>query len=131
MEVLTNQRELQMESKSVKASCIRFCKFYVRQFKYINRDLRSENKKRVTYDSLVFNKHLVVLGDGDQKDDRCDVFEAVDPFFALGTLSAHIEHAVSQIANDEGCFCDTGGFNTRPQDVLVCRHVVGVADAVD
>ena len=44
-----------------------------------------------TVDVLVFVEELVVLGDGDEEDDGCDVLEAVDPLLALRTLSSDVE----------------------------------------
>jgi len=81
-------------------------------------------------DGLIFEEQLIVLGDGDQEQDSSDILEAVDPFLSLGSLSTNVKHAISQILNDEGGFCDTGGFDSRPEDVLVIWHVVMGSDAV-
>lgn len=38
-------------------------------------------------------QHLVVLGDGSHKDDRCDIVKAVDPLFALVALATDVKDA--------------------------------------
>lgn len=81
--------------------------------------------------SLVFEKKLVVLGDGDEEEDGGDVLETVDPLLALGTLSSDVEHAVGELANDEGCLSDTGGLDTGAEDILVRGEVVALGDALD
>ena len=77
-------------------------------------------------DRLVLEEKLVILGNGDEEENGGDVFKAVDPFLSLGPLTTHVEHAVSQFADDEGCFGYAGGFDTRPQDVLIAGKVVGL-----
>lgn len=84
-----------------------------------------------TVDRLIFKQQLVVLGDGDQEEDGSDVLEAVDPLLSLGTLSTDIEHAVRQVADEEGGLGDTGGLDTGAQDILVGGHVVGLRDALN
>lgn len=84
-----------------------------------------------TVDGLVLEQQLVVLGDGDQEEDGGDVLEAVDPLLTLGTLTTDVEHAVGQIANDEGGLGDTGGLDTRAENILVGGEVVGLSDAVN
>lgn len=84
-----------------------------------------------TVDRLIFEQQLVVLGDGDQEEDGSDVLEAVDPLLSLGTLSTDIEHAVRQVADEEGGLGDTGGLDTGAQDILVGGHVVGLRDALN
>lgn len=84
-----------------------------------------------TVDGLVFEQKLVVLGDGDQEQDGGDVLEAVDPLLSLRSLTTDVEHAVGQVADDEGSLGDTGGLDTRAQDVLVVGDVVGGGDAIN
>lgn len=45
-------------------------------------------------DGLVLEQQLVVLGDGHEEEDGGDVLKAVDPLLTLGSLAAHVEHAV-------------------------------------
>jgi hypothetical protein len=47
-----------------------------------------------TYRRLVFVQDLIVLGHGDTENDRCYVFEAVDPFLSFRPLTAHIKQSV-------------------------------------
>ena len=84
-----------------------------------------------TVDGLIFEQQLVVLGDGDKEQNGGDVLEAVDPLLALGTLTTDVEHAVGQVANDEGGLSDTCGLDTRAEDILVVGDVVGGGDAVN
>lgn len=84
-----------------------------------------------TVDGLVLEQQLVVFGDGDQEKDRGDVLEAVDPLLTFRTLATDVEHAVSQITDDESSLGDTGGLDTRAEDVLVGGEVVRLRDTVD
>lgn len=84
-----------------------------------------------TVDGLIFKQQLVILGDGDQEQDGGDVLEAVDPLFTLGALTADIEHAVSQIPDDERGFRDTSRLDTGAEDILVARQVVGLGDSLN
>lgn len=54
----------------------------------------------------------------------------MDPLLSLGTLSTDVEHAVCQVANDEGSLCDTSSLYSRPEDILVVGDVVGCGDAI-
>lgn len=81
-----------------------------------------------TVHRLVLEQELVVLGDGDEEEDGRHVLEAVDPLLSLGSLATDIEHAVGEVADDEGGLRNTGRLNSRPQDVLVVGHVVGRSD---
>lgn len=82
-----------------------------------------------TVDGLVFEEQLVVLGDGDEEENRGDILEAVNPLLTLGTLATDIEHAVGEVADDEGGLGDTGGLYTRPEDILVVGHVIRSGNA--
>jgi hypothetical protein len=55
----------------------------------------------------------------------------VNPLLTLGSLTTDIEHAVGQIANDEGGLGDTSGLDTRAEDILVSGEVVGLSNAVN
>lgn len=84
-----------------------------------------------TYHRLVFDEDLVVFGNGNQEDDRRDVFKAVDPFFTLGPLTTHIKHAVCQLANDKRRLSNTSGLYTWPEHILIGWHIAWVANALD
>ena len=84
-----------------------------------------------TVNGLIFEQQLVVLGDGNQEKDRGDIFETVDPLLPFGTLTTDVEHPVCQIANDECGFSDTGSLHTGTEDILVCREIIGLSDALD
>jgi len=84
-----------------------------------------------TVDGLVLEKQLVVFGDGDQEQDGGDILEAVNPLLSLGSLTTDIEHAVGQIANDEGSLGNTGGLNTGAKNILVSGKVVGLGDPIN
>ena len=84
-----------------------------------------------TVDGLVLEQKLVILRYGNQEEDSGDILEAVNPLLSLGSLSTDIEHTVCKVSNDEGSFGDTGGLNTRPKDILVIWHVVGLRNAVN
>lgn len=92
-----------------------------------------EQGKRLlhTVDSLIFEKELVVFGDGDEEQNRGDVLEAVDPLLTFRSLTTNVEHAVGQVANDECGLGDTGGLDTGAEYVLVIGHVVRLSDAVN
>lgn len=81
--------------------------------------------------SFIFEQELVIFGDGDQEKDSGDILEAVDPLLSLGTLSTNVEHAVGELFDDEGGLGDTGGLDTRAEDILVVWQVVGLGDARD
>lgn len=53
-------------------------------------------------DGFILEKKLIVLGYGNKEEDRCDILEAVDPLLPFGSLTSYIEHAVGQLADDEG-----------------------------
>ena len=82
-----------------------------------------------TVDGLVFEKQLIVLGNGDKEEDGGNVLEAVNPLLTFRTLSSNIEHSVCELADDEGGLGDTSGLNTRSQDILIVWHVVVLCDS--
>lgn len=84
-----------------------------------------------TVDRLIFKEQLVVLGNGDQEQNRGDVLEAVDPLLTFGSLTTNIEHTVGQVANDESSLGDTGGLDTGAEHILVIGHVVRLSDPVN
>lgn len=112
MDVRTNHRELQIESKRTRASCIRLMDSA--EAKAVN-FVRSSTRTRDQLTILV--KHLVVLGDGDEEDDGGDVLETVDPLFTLGALSSNVEHAVLELSNLEVGLGDTSRLDTGAENV--------------
>ncbi|KAI6757209.1 hypothetical protein HG531_003034 [Fusarium graminearum] len=44
-------------------------------------------------DGLIFEKELIVFGDGDQEKNGGDVLEAVNPLLSLGSLATNVEHS--------------------------------------
>lgn len=79
----------------------------------------------------VLKEHLVVFGNGDEKDERGDILKAVDPFFPLRPLSSHIQHAVREIADNKRRLCDAGCLDARSKHILVARNVVRLTDTED
>jgi hypothetical protein len=63
--------------------------------------------------SLVFEKQLIVLGNGDQEENGGDILEAVNPLFSFRTLSSDIKHTICEVTNDECGFGNTSGLDTR------------------
>ena len=84
-----------------------------------------------TVDGLVLEQQLVVLGDGDQEEDGGDILKAMNPLLTLRSLATHVEHAVGQIANNEGSLGDTSGLDTRAENILVSGEIVGLSNAVN
>lgn len=84
-----------------------------------------------TVDRLIFEQKLVIFRDGDKEENGGNILEAVDPLLPFGPLATDIEHAVSQIANDEGGLSDAGCFDTRTEDILVIWDIVWRGDAID
>lgn len=84
-----------------------------------------------TVDSLIFEQQLIVLGNGDQEQDSSNVLKAVDPLLSLGSLTTDVEHSVGEIADDEGGLGDTGSLDTRTEDILVGRKIIGLGDTVN
>ena len=75
-------------------------------------------------------QHLVVLGHGHAEDDGRHVLEAVDPLLALGALAAHVEQLEVEVLEGEVHLHDARGLDARAQDVLLGRHVLLLAQAV-
>lgn len=65
-----------------------------------------------TVDSLVFEKELIVFGDGDKEENGGDVLEAMNPLLSLRSLTTNVEHSVGQVTNDESSFSDTSCLDT-------------------
>ena len=84
-----------------------------------------------TVDSLVLKKKLIVLGNGDEKQNRRDVLKTVNPLLSLGSLSTNVEHTVGKFADDECGLRNTSSFDTRSEDILVVGHVVVCRDSGD
>lgn len=84
-----------------------------------------------TIDSLIFEKELVVLGDGDKEENGGDILEAVNPLLTFGTLTTNVEHAVGEVANNESGLGDTGCLDTRTENVLVAGKIIGLSNALN
>jgi len=82
-------------------------------------------------DSLVFEEQLVVFGDGNQKKNRSNIFKAMNPLLSLRPLPTHVEHAIGEVLNDECSLSDTGGLDSRSENILVIGEVVVGSNAVD
>ena len=74
---------------------------------------------------------MVVAADSYEEKDDLDVVEDVNPFLSFRTLTTDIKHAVSQIAQLEDGFCDSGSAQPRAEDVLVRGEVVLSKEALD
>ena len=97
MDVSVNHLLLQIESKSFKLSCIRFCRGKKQIFtNKVNLCLLKNiiiSIEKNDYGGLVFMKHLIVFGHGHAKDDGRDVLKAMDPLLPLGTLTSDVEQS--------------------------------------
>lgn len=82
-------------------------------------------------DCLILEEQLIVLRDSYQEEDGSDVLEAMDPLLPLRPLATNVEHAVCQVANEEGCLCDTSRLHTRTEDILIVGHVVRSGDPIN
>lgn len=82
-------------------------------------------------DGFIFEEQLVVLGDGDQKQNGGHILETMNPLLSLRALTTHIKHPICEVLNDEGRLCDTGGLDTRPKNILIVRQVIMCRNAVD
>lgn len=59
-------------------------------------------KVTTTYLAAFFEKHLVVLTQSHAEDNRCDIFETVNPFLPLTPLASNVEHAEHKPLVGEG-----------------------------
>ena len=57
-------------------------------------------------DRLVLVQALVVFRDGNEEDNGRNVFEAVDPLLALGSLTSNVKQLVLELADREVRFSD-------------------------
>lgn len=55
----------------------------------------------------------------------------MNPFLALRTLSADVEHAVGQGTEVEDGFGDAGGSEPGPEEILITRQIVGREETLD
>ena len=72
-----------------------------------------------TYRRLVFNQTLIIAAQSGNKQKTMYTLKAMYPLLSFGTLAAHIEHVVGQLAELEQGFRDPRGSKTRAQDVLI------------
>jgi hypothetical protein len=82
-------------------------------------------------DSLVFEEQLIVFGDGDQEENGCDIFEAMNPLLSLGSLATNIKHTIRKVLNNESRFGDTGSLDSRSEHILIVGKVIVRSNAVD
>lgn len=80
---------------------------------------------------FVLEQKLVVLGDGDQEEDGCDILKTMYPFLAFRSLPTNIEHSVRQVVDDEGGLGDTSCLDPGAQNILVVWHVIVGGNTVD
>lgn len=130
MDVRTNHRELQMESKSTSASCIRLMD---------SGGVSTKPSKWMRRTILV--EHLVVLGNRNEEHDRGHILETVDPgmsgsllgkeyapLLALGALSSNVKHPVLELANLKVGLCNSGRLDPRTQHVWAGQPGWGTCD---
>lgn len=84
-----------------------------------------------TIDRLILEKQLIIFRDSDQKEDRSDVFETMDPLLSFRSLSTNIKHPVREIPNDECRFSNTRGLNARAQYILVTWNVFRLSNTIN
>lgn len=75
--------------------------------------------RRLAYPILVFHEALIVAAYGYEKQETVDVLEAVDPFFALRPLAAHVEHAIGELAQVEDRLSDARRAQPATEQILV------------
>ena len=63
-------------------------------------------------DRFILEEKLIVLGNGNKEEDRCDILKAVDPLLSLRSLTSYIEHSIGEFADDEGGLGDASGLDT-------------------
>ena len=90
-----------------------------------------------------FQKNLIVFAECHTEDDGGDIFETVNPFLALASLPAHVEHAklrqnpysghigdrlyllYAELAHSKPGFINARCFRPGTEDVGLIRYVVG------
>ena len=103
-----------MDSKSVRASCIRFY-----ETPYIRRELCCVAIGEGTDHVLVLDQNLVILAQSHQKDQGGDVLETMYPLLPLASLPSHVEDGIIQFIDPESRLGDASGCDPAAQDVLV------------
>lgn len=68
--------------------------------------------------------HLVVLGGRDQKQDRSDRVEALEPAWPLRALASHIHHLERHVLDLKVILVDAFGGPSGQEDVLLAGEVV-------
>lgn len=114
--------EFDIDSKSIKASCIWF-------YSAVSKDTAATGD--CAYPIPVFNQNVVVTANGYQKEHDLDVVENVYPFLPLRSLTTNIDHFVYEVAQLEDGLGDTGRPQSCAQNVLVCGKEVFHEKAVD
>ena len=85
----------------------------------------------MTYHTLIFVQHLIILAERDQEDKGSNILEAVDPLFSLASLTTDVEKLIRKLANLESGLSDACRLDTTPKDVLLIRHVARVGHTID
>jgi|SRR6267142_623445 len=85
----------------------------------------------MTYHTLIFVQHLIILAERDQEDEGSDILEAVDPLLPLASLTTDVEKLIRKLANLESGLSDACRLDTTPKDVLIIRIVTRVGHAID
>ena len=84
---------------------------------------------------VVVVRRPVVLWQGRQEDDGLDVVEAVNPVATFRPLAANVDDSQLDsflpIRNPENVFDDSGSRDPEVDDVVLRRHVVVAADAIE
>lgn len=118
------------DSNSIMASCIWF---YV----IISNSGRVDFKisfffsgAEKAYGVLVFDKTLVVTGQGNHEQQTLYSLETVYPFLSLGPLAADVHHAEVYLAQFKEGFGDTGSAQSRVEHILIVGQPIGGEDAV-
>jgi len=114
IDVLTNHRELHIDSKSVRASCIRFY-----ETPYIRKKPACAVIGEYTHHGLILDQNLVILAQSHQKDQCGDVLKTMYPLLPLASLPSYIEDGIVQVIDAEPRLGDAGGCDPAAQDVLV------------
>ena len=70
--------------------------------------MRASQAEGATYAIPVFHQDVIVATDGNEEKHDLYVIEDVNPLLPLGSLTAHIEHAICEVPKLEYCLCDTG-----------------------
>lgn len=80
---------------------------------------------------FVFDEARIVTGERDAEEDSGDIFKAVDPLFAFGSLTTHVKDAIDSILERERGFDDSGGLVTTSKDIVLGGRVGRRKEAIE